>query len=282
MYARLHPWKPRLITAASEHSTGEGIEIACEIGGKIWNTEKLISGLGAVEVEPNSGRGDFWNNWAMVYTSAYRPPREIYVNAEGKRFMDENEIDADKRERDLERQTGEKFWAIFDEDALRKEGMNLIPMWSVEKIRKESEKEKCLWRADTISALADKIGVPSDALTQTVAEFNGFVENQKDENFGRQYLQNSIKRSPFYALLTYASSLVSCGGLAINANLQVIDKDDNPIPNLYAIGEIIGTGATTGNAFCSGMVITPALSFGRILGRKLSSEFSLQAVSSEV
>jgi flavocytochrome c len=270
MYARLHPWKPRLITAASEHSTGEGIEIAEKIGGKIWNTEKLISGLGAVETEPNSSRADFWNDWAMVYTSAYRPPREIYVNAQGKRFMDENEIDADKRERDLEQQTGEKFWAIFDENALLEEGMNLIPMWSVERIRAEAEKEKCLWKAETIAKLADKIGVPKNALVETVEEFNGFVENQKDEQFGRTYLQNSVAKPPFYALLTYGSSLVSCGGLAINAELQVVDKDDQPIPNLYAIGEIIGTGATTGNAFCSGMVITPALSFGRILGRKLS------------
>ena len=272
MYARLHPRKPRLITAAAESSTGEGIEIAHKIGGKIWNTEKLISGLGAVEVEPNSGRADFWNAWAMVYTSAYRPPREIYVNAEGKRFMDENEIDADVRERLLEKQPGEKFWVIFDETALTEEGMTIIPAWTIERIKEESEKENCLWKADSIAELAEKIGVPGENLTKTVNEFNHFVKNQKDEQFGRTHLQNSLTKPQFYALLTYGSSLVSCGGLAINNHLQVIDKDDNPIQNLYAVGEIIGTGATTGNAFCSGMVITPALSFGRILGRKLSQK----------
>ncbi len=271
MYARLHPQKTRLITGAAESSTGEGIEIACGIGGKIWNTEKLISGLGAIELEPNSGRADFWNAWAMVYTSAYRPPREIYVNAEGTRFMDENEIDPDIRERCLERQTDLRFWVIFDENALMEAGMTIVPSWTIERIKEEAKKEKCLWQADSVEELAKKIGLPKETLDKTVDDFNGFIEDKNDPQFGRTYLENSLKKPPFYALLTYGSSLVSCGGLVINADLQVVDKVDQPIPNLYAIGEIIGGGATTGNAFCSGMLITPALSFGRILGCRLSS-----------
>ena len=126
--------------------------------------------------------------------------------------------------------------------------------------------------AETIEKLAVKLGLPSENLAETVSEFNNCVQLQKDAQFGRTYLQNSVSKPPFYALLTYASSLVSCGGLAVNGDLQVVDKDDNPIPNLYAIGEIIGAGAMTGNAFCSGMLITPALSFGRILGRNLSKK----------
>ena len=39
---------------------------------------------------------------------------------------------------------------------------------------------------------------------------------------------------------------------------------------LFAVGEAIGMGATSGQAFCGGMSVTPALSFGRILGRSLA------------
>jgi fumarate reductase flavoprotein subunit len=39
---------------------------------------------------------------------------------------------------------------------------------------------------------------------------------------------------------------------------------------LYAAGEALGTSATSGNAFCGGMLATPALGFGRILGRELA------------
>jgi fumarate reductase flavoprotein subunit len=54
--------------------------------------------------------------------------------------------------------------------------------------------------------------------------------------------------------------------------LEVIGADGKAIKNLYAIGEILGLGATSGDAFCGGMALTPALSFGRILGRELSAK----------
>ncbi len=183
--------------------------------------------------------------------------------------MDENEPDADLRERSLEKQTGEKFWAIFDENAFNGE-MQILPKFTAHQLRQEAKNGKFLWCADSIEDLANLIGIDGESLAKTVAEFNESVANQQDKQFRRKHLENSIKQPPFYALLTYAASLISFGGLAINDNFQVIDKTDQPIPNLYAIGEIIGAGATTGNAFCSGMLVTPALSFGRILGRSLS------------
>jgi len=271
LFAKLHPERPRLITAASPHSDGKAIEIAAKFGGKIWNTNKHLSSLGGVEIEPNTHRADFWTHWASVFTSVYRPPREIYVNAAGKRFMDENEPDADLRERYLEKQTGEKFWTIFDEKALLGE-MQILPKFTADEIRRESKNQKFLWQGNSIEQLANLIGIDSESLSKTVDDFNQFVVNQDDTEFGRTHLENSISQPPFYALLTYASSLISFGGLAINENFEVLDNGDRPIPNLYAIGEIIGAAATTGNAFCSGMLVTPALSFGRILGKRLSSQ----------
>jgi fumarate reductase flavoprotein subunit len=73
--------------------------------------------------------------------------------------------------------------------------------------------------------------------------------------------------------LSYTSSLISFGGLCVNKDLQVIDNQGNPIKGLYAAGEALGAAATSGNAFCGGMLITPALSFGRMLGRKLGQKF---------
>jgi fumarate reductase flavoprotein subunit len=49
----------------------------------------------------------------------------------------------------------------------------------------------------------------------------------------------------------------------------VTRKDGSPIPNLYAAGEVLGSGATLGNAFVPGMMLTPALSLGRWLGLTL-------------
>jgi succinate dehydrogenase/fumarate reductase flavoprotein subunit len=42
------------------------------------------------------------------------------------------------------------------------------------------------------------------------------------------------------------------------------------VPNLYAIGEVIGAGATSGAAYTNGMLVTPAITFGRLLGARLA------------
>jgi predicted oxidoreductase len=117
--------------------------------------------------------------------------------------------------------------------------------------------------------LAHKINIPADNLKTTVEVFNNAVTTQNDEAFQRSCLEDAITEAPFYAVLVHASSLISFGGLKVNEQLQVVDKNDAPIQNLYAAGEILGAGATSGNAFCGGMVLTPAISFGKWLGETL-------------
>ena len=58
-------------------------------------------------------------------------------------------------------------------------------------------------------------------------------------------------------------------GLTVDAQLRVTRANGRPIPNLYAVGEIIGGGATMGKAYTNGMMVTPALTFGRLLGSKI-------------
>jgi fumarate reductase flavoprotein subunit len=55
----------------------------------------------------------------------------------------------------------------------------------------------------------------------------------------------------------------------VNAQLQVVTEGDIPYNNLFAAGEVLGAAATSGEAFCGGMLITPALSFGKWLGDTL-------------
>ncbi len=268
MFAKRHPNHPRLVNTAAETSTGEGIEIAEKIGAKFWNADKHISSLGGIEFEPNSGKADFWHGWAMVFTTSYRPSREVYVNDEAKRFMDESNPDPDYRERVVAQQPQKRFWVIFDEKTLTNGAMTVIPKWTIEQIKEEAMKEKCVWVAESLGALSKKTGLPRENLEATISQYNQFVETGIDAEFGNTKLTNKVKDGPFYAVLTYATSLISFGGLAVNEDLQVLDNQNKPIPNLYAAGEILGAGATTGNAFCGGMLVTPAISFGRILGRK--------------
>ena len=50
---------------------------------------------------------------------------------------------------------------------------------------------------------------------------------------------------------------------------QVVRQDGGPIAGLYAAGELLGTAQLMGSAFCGGMNVMPALTYGRLLGQKL-------------
>ena len=51
--------------------------------------------------------------------------------------------------------------------------------------------------------------------------------------------------------------------------VRVQRGDGSVVPNLYAAGEVLGSGVTLGKAFAPGMMLTPALALGRWLGNTL-------------
>ena len=79
---------------------------------------------------------------------------------------------------------------------------------------------------------------------------------------------------PGWRPLTAATIGAGCGitssvGIAVNPGLEVVRADGEPVPNLYAAGELLGAGQTMGKAFVGGMMVTPAMSLGRWLGMTL-------------
>ncbi|MCX8020208.1 MAG: FAD-dependent oxidoreductase [Chitinophagaceae bacterium] len=274
LFARIHfpegyskikyPCPERLISSASITSDGSGLQLASEIGAIITGAEKHISTLGGLELEPQSGRADFWTAWARVSNAKDRPPREIYVNDEGKRFMNEWELSVDARERKVLQQPHQRFWVIFDEASLQ-DGSTVVVQWNAEKLKEECLNEKVVWQAPTLSELAQKTGLPESEFLKTIEEYNRQAEAEKHNGAGK----SPIKHPPFYALLTYAFSLISFAGLLTNEYLQIMHQDGKEMKNFFAAGEILGAGSTSGNAFCGGMLLTPALSFGKWLGENL-------------
>ena len=275
LFAQKHGDIP-LNSSTYPNSTGEGIQILEKNNAVFRMADLHLPSLGGIELEPGSGRSNFNEAWAMVLTSVYRKPRDIYVNSDGKRWLNEDETNADVRERAVVKQKGYYFFVVFDEAALleRDENGNENPIiigWNTEKIKSEAMLERAIFSADSIKSLASKINIDPHTLQETVDEYNSYVDAGEDPDFGRTYLENKISKGPFYAVKVFASVLVTFGGIKVNKDLQVIDNNGKVLKGLYAAGEILGLGATSGSAFCSGMAITPALSFGRILGRNLTN-----------
>jgi len=265
LFAELTPGGPRPVSVAHETSTGDGLLAALEVGARLRNTEAYHPGCGAVEGIPGSLRAEpeFIKLAAMV-----RAPREIHVNAHGERFRSEDEPSSDSLGPAVMRQPRQRMWLIFDDIALGT-GDSVHMTWDAQEIRRRARDGAGIRTSDTLDGLAVLAGIDPGGLNATVAEWNHAVRTGYDR-VGRTSPQHPVASPPFYAIEMQLCVGHSPGGLAVDADLRVLDQGGSPIPNLYAAGEILGSVATMGNTSVGGMLVTPALSFGRILGRRLA------------
>lgn len=197
-----------------------------------------------------------------------RQPWEIYVNARGDRFVREDMESVDARENALLEQPDQRYWVVFDQDILE-QAPPFIASFSSQDIAAMFEEERPFFhRADTLDELAEQAGVDADGLSRAVRGYNYGVHSGNDF-LGRTHLPRPIGRAPFYALRVQGAAVSSAVGLAVNDGLQVIREDGSSIDGLWAAGEVIGASQTMGRAVCGGMMATPALTFGRLLGQSL-------------
>jgi urocanate reductase len=127
-------------------------------------------------------------------------------------------------------------------------------------------------KGETLAELAQFLQIPSEILVKTVSDHNGYLRKGQDLEWGKRGLQQMIplESGPFYALPQWPAVHHTLGGLRINARAQVIDIWGNPIPHLYAAGEV--TGGIHGEKRLPGNSIPECLAFGRIAGTNAAEE----------
>ena len=165
-------------------------------------------------------------------------------------------------------QPGERHWAIFD-DAILDKAPSIVPSWTPAELRAAVDTQPMIHKADSIGALANAAGLSPDTLTDTVETYNRARDNDRPDPFGMEHRPLPIARAPFYAVQMSGWTVISFAGLGVNDKLQVTKANGAAIPNLYAVGEVIGAGATSGNAYTNGMLVSPAITFGRLLGQRI-------------
>jgi fumarate reductase flavoprotein subunit len=131
--------------------------------------------------------------------------------------------------------------------------------------------------AGSIKELAGKIKVDPKVLKATVGEYNRFCEQGHDELFAKdpKYLR-PIKNPTFYAMRAHAVMLGTLGGIKINHLTEVLDKEEEVIPGLYAIG--IDAAGLYGDCYnfkySSGATFGFAINSGRMAGEGALSYIS--------
>ena len=188
----------------------------------------------------------------------------IFINKSGKRFVAEDER-RDVMTNALFKQEDAFMWTIVDAHTYPTEqGKN-----NFNETIEELVKKGRAFKGETIEELAIKIKVNPVVLKATVENFNAAVENKTDE-FGRKLFSNKLDKAPFYAGARVPTVHHTMGGIEINEKTQVLDKNRNPIPGLFAAGEV--TGGLHGSNRLGGNALAEITVFGKIAGENAAKE----------
>jgi 3-oxosteroid 1-dehydrogenase len=266
---------PLTRTAAVPTNTGDGLRMAMRLGAALGNMREAwwvpmidvdVPGWGTVNWQVNGERSR---------------PHCIMVNRAGVRFTDEaanynafgnafHVVDVARFE-----YVNHPAWMVFDSHYMRNYGIaghknpDNAPAW--------------LTSAATLAELADRIGVPSDALASTIARWNANVAAGNDPDFSRgvsthdrfwgdaafgmtpQATLGPLDTAPYHAVQVHSGCLGTKGGPLTDAHARVKNVDGEVIPGLYAAGNVMASamGMTYGG---HGGTLGPALTFGWLAG----------------
>lgn len=226
--------------------TGDGIVMAEAVGAN-------LTGMGFAQLMPSSHPVDgslFSGIWGSAET-------QVFVNKEGKRYVNEYS-ERDVLSKAALEQTDGIFYIICDNKIAK--NADVAGM----------EAKGNVVSANTLEELAEKLGIPADTFVAEIEKYNGFVDAQKDDDFGKALFGEKIDEAPFVATPRSPSLHHTMGGVQIDTDAHVLDTNGTIIPGLYAAGEVVG-GLHAGNRL-GGNAMTEFLVFGRIAGASAASE----------
>ncbi|MCC5794994.1 MAG: FAD-dependent oxidoreductase [Chromatiales bacterium] len=256
---------PLYAQVAHPNSQGAGLLLGLAAGGHIRGGDKYATLLGAIPADerfPSAPVG------IAALNATLRQPWEILVNVHGQRFCREDHPSVHALEVAAAAQPGHRHWAIFDQRILES-APPLSRRWTREQQLQVLRNNPAFSSADSLGVLALRAGLDPQGLLRTVAAYNEALTQRRPDPFGLEHRPLPIVQPPFHAIRMQGWTLVSFAGLAVNERLQVTREDGRAIPGLYAAGEVIGAGATSGRAYVNGTLATSALTFGRLLGQTL-------------
>lgn len=256
---------PLYSQVAHPNSQGTGLLLGLAAGGYIRGGDKYATLLGAIPADerfPSPVAG------IAALNATLREPWEILVNVHGERFCREDHPSVHALETAAAAQPGHRHWAIFDQRALDS-APPLVKRWSREQQLEQMRRNPAFSSADSLGVLALRAGINPQGLLRTVAAYNDARAARRPDPLGLEHRPLPIAEPPFHAVRMQGWTLISFAGLAVDQRLQAIREDGRAIPGLYAAGEVIGAGATSGKAYTNGTLVTPALTFGRLLGQSL-------------
>jgi 3-oxosteroid 1-dehydrogenase len=210
-------------------------------------------------------------------------PGSMIVNMSGKRFMNESMPYVEACHHMYGGQYGQgdgpgenvPAWLVFDQQY--RDRFIFAGLQPGQRIPKKWMESGVIVKADTVDELAQKTGLPAEALRSTVQRFNGFARSGVDEDFHRgesaydRYYGDptnkpnpnlgEISHPPYYAAKMVPGDLGTKGGIRTDVNGRALRDDGSVIEGLYAAGNV--SAPVMGHTYPGpGGTIGPAMTFG--------------------
>ncbi len=233
----------KYLVGGADSADGKGIRIMQTVGAAVDQEKLSYIPTFPMGLEYSQGKGAIGDVYMWKAGG-------IYVNQEGKRFINETLDEVVPRETALEEQTDAVQYNIFTDKIIEDlKAANAAFMWDYYYEPEDGMGHKLIQSAGSLGELAEIIGVPADALEETVEAYNAAVEAGGTDEFGRDFggtltaysvAVNKIEGDTYYAVPIKALVVMTLGGVTVNNDMQVVDENGDAIPGLYAAGEVVG------------------------------------------
>ncbi len=261
------PVPETIFSMSGQFSRGSGHGIAEAAGAALVHMDRQYNGYAAL---PNVLGLDTDRGFVSGSNQV------IWVNDDGERFVTETGIDRDVFAAVM-REAPNGYWRIFDDnasDTFRVNSPHFVSAEAVdlEKIRRlVVDNPDVTIKANTLEELARRTGLPATALLATVERYNQQVHRGEDTAVNGLRPEApppvfSIDTPPFYAMRVYPMANKSAGGVSIDLAARALNGDGQPVPGLYAAGELTGSAGINGLNGLDGMFTGPAILTGRVAG----------------
>ncbi|MDP2660412.1 MAG: FAD-dependent oxidoreductase [Dehalococcoidia bacterium] len=270
-------------------NTGDGHRMVMELGADLWHMNCCSARLVAkfpdfpISFTMDLGGGDWIQS--KQPGDGRKPAGYVVVDRDGRRFTSENfKSHSLYYELTVYDSQGLRYprvpctW-VFGQDRMEAGPLAMrtagpagpvqLYHWAADN---SAELEKgWVVRADSLHELAVKMGLPPENLTETVERYHTYCRDGHDPEFGRRPADLSpICGPPFYAVHLYPGGPNTQGGPRRNCRAQVLRVDGDPIPRLYAAGEL---GSIFGMLYpAGGANLAECIAFGRIAAENAVKE----------
>lgn len=289
---------PNVIGKGSWYNRGDGIKMAQALGAELSHMSNVSgAALGLKMMVTDDVDARTWTRW---HTHGY-----IWVDSRGRRFQDEDVLYTELLRHGKQYRAGtftessmpEGAWAIFTQEEFDSGCIFSTSCFAAMKAvegrfteNQEALDAGVIVKCDTVDDLAAATGIDASQLQMTLDRYNAMVATGEDTDFGRGVAKNEYSEpmtwegneddvegraafdmvaieAPYYCVQLVGTLLNTQGGPKRSANCEVIDVFGEPIPRLYAAGEM---GCEYHYIYNVGGNIAEAISSGRRAVRVMS------------